>query len=170
MEPVSETPTGPADYAAVSATYGTLLATLAWAALRRGEEAEQIVPAELAPLGLATFALTKTVVHEKAETWLRRPFVHEDREGRPPRGQGLRYAVGELLTCSRCMGTWSALGLVSLRLARPSAGRPVVTVLAAAAINDFLQMGFSFGRDRCNREGQEARIAERQARSGPRAA
>ena len=170
MEPVSETPTRPADYAAVSATYGTLLATLAWAALRRGEETEPIAPPELAPLGLATFTLTKTVVHEKAETWLRRPFVHEEREGRPPRGSGLRYAAGELLTCSRCMGTWSALGLVSLRLARPSAGRSVIAVLAAAGVNDFLQMGFSMGRSRCNREEHQAELAEQQARSGPRAA
>ena len=170
MKPVAETPTAPSDYAAISATYGTLLATLAWAARRRAEELDPIGPAELAPLGLAAFTVTKTIVHEKAESWLRQPFIHEDEDGRPPRGSGLRYAVGELLTCSRCMGTWSALGLVSLRLARPSAGRPVIAVLAAAGVNDFLQMGFSFGRSRCNREGHEAQMAQERVRSMPRAA
>jgi len=170
VKSVAETPTAPSDYAAISVTYGTLLATLAWAARRRGEELDPIVPAEIAPLGLAAFTATKTVVHEKAETWVRQPFVHEDEEGRPPRGRGLRYAVGELLTCSRCMGTWSALGLVSLRLARPSAGRSVIAVLAAAGINDFLQMGFSFGRKRCNREEHEAQMVQQQERSTPRAA
>ncbi len=52
MKPVAETPTAPSDYAAISATYGTLLATLAWAARRRAEELDPIGAAELAPLGL----------------------------------------------------------------------------------------------------------------------
>ena len=51
----------------------------------------------------------------------------------------MRYAVGELLTCTRCMGAWSALGLVALRLHSPAAGRTVATVLAASAGNDVLQ-------------------------------
>ena len=37
--------------------------------------------------------------------------------GKRPRGRRLRYAVGELLNCTRCMGAWSALGLVALRAA-----------------------------------------------------
>ena len=39
------------------------------------------------------------------------------RSDRKPKGRRLRYAVGELLTCTRCMGAWSALGLVALRAA-----------------------------------------------------
>ncbi|MBA3300990.1 MAG: DUF1360 domain-containing protein [Thermoleophilaceae bacterium] len=27
--------------------------------------------------------------------------------------------MGELLTCTRCLGAWSALGLTGLRLGRP---------------------------------------------------
>src|SRR5262249_21351469 len=97
----------------------------------------------------ATFALSKLVAHEKVEAWLRAPFVEEDVEQgeRRPRGQGLRYAVGELLTCSRCAGAWSALGLVGLRTASPAAGRGVTGVLAASAANDYLQAGF---RALCN--------------------
>ena len=44
----------------------------------------------------ASFALSKLVVKEKAESWMRRPFVDEQR--RKPKGRRLRYAVGELLT------------------------------------------------------------------------
>ena len=40
--------------------------------------------AELPALAAATFALSKLVVHEKAETWVRRPFVEED--GPPAQG------------------------------------------------------------------------------------
>ncbi len=142
MRPVDETPTDPLNYAVLSTTYGALLATLALAA-RRHSDAEPLTSSEMAPLALATFALSKTLVHEKVETWLRAPFVEEAGGEKRPRGRGMRYAVGELFTCTRCMGTWSALALVSLRVARPDAGRSVVSVLAAAGANDFLQAGFS---------------------------
>ena len=93
-------------------------------------------------LAAATFALSKLVVHEKVESWLREPFVDEER-GRP-KGRRLRYAVGELLTCTRCTGAWSALALTALRLHSPATGRTVAAVLAASAGNDMLQAGFSW--------------------------
>ena len=139
MEPVSETPTEAADYAALSVAYGTLLAALA----RSSRGREPIGSTELLPLSAATFALSKLIVHEKVETWLRRPFVEEHPDGKRPRGRRLRYAVGELLNCTRCMGAWSALGLVALRMHSPTAGRAVTTVLAASAGNDVLQSAFS---------------------------
>jgi Protein of unknown function (DUF1360) len=60
------------------------------------------------------------------------------------KGRRLRYAVGELLTCTRCTGAWSALALVALRLNAPRTGRTVATVLAASAGNDMLQAGFQW--------------------------
>ena len=48
-----------------------------------------------------------------------------DEARRKPKGRRLRYAVGELMTCTRCMGAWSALGLVALRVHSPPAGRTV---------------------------------------------
>jgi hypothetical protein len=56
METVSETPTEPVDYAAITATYSALLGTLVLAARERGEEV--VRPAEFLPLGVAAFALT----------------------------------------------------------------------------------------------------------------
>ena len=136
METVDRTPTEPTDYAALSAIYGTLLAGTAVSARSRGP----IPNAELPALAAASFALSKLIVHEKVESWMRRPFVDEARG--KPKGRRLRYAVGELLTCTRCAGAWGALGLVALRLHSPAAGRTVTTVLAASAGNDFLQAGF----------------------------
>jgi hypothetical protein len=139
VKPVTQTPTEATDYAALSATYGTLLGLLAHTAGGR----EPIGRAELVPLSAATFALSKLIVHEKVETWLRQPFVEERPDGKRPRGRRLRYAIGELLNCTRCVGAWSALGLVALRLHSPAAGRTVTTVLAASAGNDVLQSAFS---------------------------
>ena len=103
------------------------------------------------PLSAATFALSKLIVHEKVETWLRAAVRRGGaRDGRRPRGRRLRYAVGELLNCTRCMGAWSALGLVALRMHSPAAGRAATTVLAASAGNDVLHSAFSLLCARAN--------------------
>ena len=142
MDPVTQTPTEPVDYAAISATYGALLGTVVLAARERSEE--PVAAMELAPLGLAAFALSKLIAKEKAETWLRQPFVDERPEGgRRPKGRRLRYAIGELLSCTRCLGAWSSLGLVALRVTRPREARVVTAVLATSALNDWLQAGFN---------------------------
>ena len=73
---------------------------------------------------------------------MRRPFV--DELAPEPKGSRLRYAMGELLTCTRCTGAWSALGLVALRSHSPAAGRIVTTVLAASAGNDLLEAAFTY--------------------------
>ena len=164
MKPVSETPTEPSDYAAISALYGALLAGTAVSA--RGKES--IPPHELPALAAASFALSKLVVKEKAESWMRRPFVDETQ--RKPKGRRLRYAVGELLTCTRCMGAWSALGLVGLRLYAPRAGRTVTTVLATSAGNDALQAGFSWLCSKANEQAASADTRSQIATSTRRAA
>lgn len=156
MRSVTETPTEPRHYAAVSVAYGALLAGVALSGARRGRERAVSVD-ELVPLGAATFALAKTISREKVETWLREPFLEEGGEQREPKGQGLRYVTGELLTCTRCLGAWSALGLVGLQTASPAAGRAVTSVLAASAMSDFLQTGFTWMCSRANvARGQDA--------------
>jgi hypothetical protein len=153
MDPVTATPTEPLDYATLTAAYGALLGALVLAAAS-GRTEDPPRGAELIPIGAATFTLSKAIAHEKVETWLREPFVEERPDGeKRPRGSGLRYAVGELLSCTRCLGVWSALGLVALRTASPPAGRTVTAVLAGSAANDFLQAGFRWV---CTRSEQVA--------------
>lgn len=144
MKPLEETPTKPADYAAISAGYGALLGALVLGARQHGVEGRDSYLHEIPALGLATFALSKLIAKEKVETWVREPFVEETPQGRRPKGQGLRYAVGELLTCTRCVGAWSSLGLVALRVTRPREAKVVTAVLATSAVNDFLHAGFAW--------------------------
>jgi hypothetical protein len=152
VRPVSETPTEATDYALLSTAYGALLATTALSA--RGHE--PIPVAELPALAAATFTVSKLIVNEKAETWIREPFVEERAGVRRPKGRRLRYAVGELLSCTRCTGAWTALGLVGLRLHAPATARTVTTVLAASAGNDLLQAGFSWLCARATTQQREA--------------
>lgn len=147
--------TDPADYAVLEAVFAAGLASVVAVARRRERSgASPIAREELPVLALATFALADTLAKQKISTWVREPFVQEDDDHKPvaPEGSGLRHAVGELLTCTRCVGTWSALGLVGLRTASPSAGRVVGGVLALAGANDALQTGFRLLAERTNRE------------------
>jgi hypothetical protein len=150
-------PTRPADYVAINAIYGVLLAGLIVAARGQEDEARRIIGPELLPLGAATFALSKVIAREKIGTWLREPFVEEGAgHGSRPRGRRLRHAIGELVTCTRCVGAWSALGIVGLRLTSPTTGRVVTGVLATSAVNDLLQATFRALCDTANAEAKRA--------------
>jgi hypothetical protein len=161
VRPVTQTPTEPSDYAVLSAAYGALLTGTAVSARGR----EPIPHAELPALAAATFTLSKLIVHEKVETWIRQPFVEEGDGSRRPKGRRLRYAVGELLTCTRCTGAWSALALVGLRLHAPATARTVTAVLAASAGNDLLQASFSWLCARASTQEQAASEARHEARA-----
>ena len=145
MRKEPETPTSPYDYFAINAAWGAMLA-----GVLLSTESDAPPASELPVLGIATFALSKALAKEKVGTWARSPVV--DEEEKRPKGSGLRFAVGELLTCTRCVGTWSALGLVGLRVARPREGRIVASVLATAGINDWLQAAFSARTSKANAE------------------
>ena len=159
MEPVEQTPTKPVDYAVLSSGYAALAGAVLLAARDHGEE--PLHAAEIVPLGIAAFSLSKLIAKEKVESWVREPFVEELPGGeRRPKGRRLRYAVGELLTCTRCVGAWTSLGLVGLRIKRPREARVVAALLGTSAVNDFLQAGFT-------RLCAQADVAQQQADAPP---
>jgi hypothetical protein len=53
-----------------------------------------------------------------------------------PSGNGLRRAVGELVTCPHCVSLWAAGALAAAQLARPRETRLVTRVFAAYALAD----------------------------------
>jgi hypothetical protein len=161
-------PVEPVDYAKLNAAYAALFAGVLTAARRRGSEADdRIAVRELVPLGAATFALAKVIAREKIGTWVREPFVEQDDGGRRPRGKHLRAAVGELVTCTRCVGAWSALGIVGLRVVEPRSGRIVANVLAASAVNDWLQAGFKLLTSEVNQVEQRTAREDRELAQRP---
>jgi hypothetical protein len=148
-----DTPTEPVDYAAINAVYGALVAAVLLSTRERARE-DPIAGRELLPIAAATFALSKVIAREKIGSWMREPFVEQEGGERRPRGRRLQRAVGELVTCTRCVGAWSALGIVGLRLASPESGRTMTNVLAASAANDWLQAGFKLLTAHVNRVEQ----------------
>ena len=140
-------PVEPVDYAALNAAYAVLLGGLLLTTRERARR-DPVQGRELLPIAAATFALSKVVAREKIGTWVRDPFVDGEQQ---PRGTRLQRAVGELVTCTRCVGAWSALALVGLRVAEPASGRTVVNILAVSAANDWLQTGFKWATAQTNR-------------------
>jgi hypothetical protein len=141
------------DYAAINAVWVALAAGLI-ASTRARASRDPITNKELIPLSAATFALSKAVARERIGTWVREPFVDEE-DGQQPKGGRLRRALGELVTCTRCVGTWSALGVVGLRIVHPEAGRTVSMILASSAANDWMQSGFKLLNEHTNLVGSK---------------
>jgi hypothetical protein len=103
-------------------------------------------PLDLVVLSAATFKAARTLAHDEVTSFLREPFVegeaHEGDED-PVRTGDYRQAIGELVTCSRCVGTWVAAGMGATQIVAPRFGRLLTWSLGAAGLNDFLQAGFA---------------------------
>jgi hypothetical protein len=111
-----------------------------------GRDAREHTPLDLVVLGAATFKAARTISSDEVTSFLREPFV----EGRAKEGDedpvetgDVRQAIGELVTCSRCIGTWVAAGLAGTQIIAPQFGRLLTWTLATAGANDFLQAAFT---------------------------
>jgi hypothetical protein len=135
-----------AAYAALVSTFVGGLGAVAALASRRGAPPATPTPLDVALLGLATFKASRTLAKDKVTSFVREPFVEgEAYEGgeTPVHTGGMQQALGELVTCTRCAGTWLGAGLASLQLVAPRTGRLLTLVLATGAVNDVLLAGFS---------------------------
>jgi hypothetical protein len=133
-------------YAAIMGTFVTGLAGAGLLAKALGRDPQEHRPIDVAMLGLATFKAARTVSRDQVTSFIRDPFVEEDAHdgGEEPVHTGdIRQAIGELVTCSRCVGTWVAAGLTTTQVIAPRFGRILTWTLAAAGTNDFLQAGFA---------------------------
>ena len=135
-----------AAYAAIMGTFvgGLGLAGIAARALDRNPACQ--TPLDFVVLAAASFKAARTLARDEVTSFLREPFVEGDaHEGdeEPLETGDVRQAIGELVTCSRCVGTWVAAGLGATQIVAPRFGRVVTWTLGAAGLNDFLQAGFA---------------------------
>ena len=133
-------------YAAIVGTFMTGLGAVSGIAALRQRPLEKLSATDLALLGLATFKASRTVARDKVTSFVREPFVegeaYDGEDETPTHETELKQALGELVTCTRCIGTWLGAGLASMQILAPRTGRLLTTVLAAGALNDFLLAGF----------------------------
>ena len=143
----------PPPYEAYATIVGGFLAALAAAAVaaRRSPPGTAL---DLVALSAATFKASRTLSRERVGSFVRQPFVEGEAElgeEEEPKGEGIQRAIGELVTCPRCIGTWSAATLAAAQMLTPRFGRLLVWSLGASAANDFLQAGFTVLCAKANR-------------------
>jgi hypothetical protein len=143
-----------AGYATILAAFGGALAATAGVERMRGRDAPQRSTLDYVVLCAGSFKAARALSRERVGSVLRQPFVESDAGDVPealnerPTGDGVRRALGELVTCTRCVGTWVAAGLLASQAVAPRFGRLLTWSLAAGAANDFLQAGFAAIRAR----------------------
>lgn len=112
--------------------------------LARRDEQVQIAPLDLLMLGLATYRSGRLVAFERVAAPLREPVTETVPDGSGAgetvvaTGEGWRWALGELVSCPVCVGTWVAAGLVyGLHLA-PRPTRTYLAIMSATGVAQLL--------------------------------
>jgi Protein of unknown function (DUF1360) len=141
------------DYATIMGVFVGGLGAAGAAARALGRDPYEHTTLDLVALALATFKAARTLSRDEVTSFLREPFVeghaHEGGE-EPLEDGGMRQAIGELVTCSRCIGTWVAAGLGATQIIAPRFGRLLTWTLGAAGLNDFLQTAFAAATSKSN--------------------
>ena len=133
-------------YAAIMGAFGAGLAGVGVLARALDRDPREHTWLDLAVVSAATFKAARTISSDEVTSFVRAPFVEgEAHEGdeEPLASGDLSQAIGELVTCIRCIGTWVAAGLASTQVLTPRFGRVLNWTLAAAALNDSLKAGFA---------------------------
>jgi len=121
--------------------YAGLIVTFAvvvggFLAFKKRSLPERIPLSDLLILGLATQKVSRVVTKSRVTSVVRAPFTtYEGPAGsgeveERPRGTGLRRAIGELVSCPFCMGTW------------PRFIRALGSIFAVGSIADFVQQAY----------------------------
>jgi hypothetical protein len=100
---------------------------------RRGDQPARLGLADLACIGLASYDIARIVSRDRVTVFLRAPFAGGE-AAQYPRGDGMRRAVGELLTCPHCLSLWIAAGLSAGFFRSPRRARFIASVFAGHAV------------------------------------
>ena len=134
-------------YAAIMGVFAGGLAAAGMIARALDRDPQCHTALDFVVLGAASFKAAHTLSHDEVTSFIREPFVrgraHEGVSEEPVHTGGMDQAIGELVTCTRCVGTWAAAGLAATQIVAPRFGRMLTWSLGAAAANDFLQAGFA---------------------------
>jgi Protein of unknown function (DUF1360) len=130
-------------YLALILLYQLGFAAFLLAYRRKSASLERMTPLDLATLGLATLRIAKVISEDEITSVLREPLVEEAEGSKRPRRAGWRWALGKLVLCPTCTGTWVAAFLgYSLHLF-PRETRPLLAIMSASGIEQFSDAALS---------------------------
>ncbi len=132
-------------YALLSGLFNLALALFCW---RR--KPEQIGMKDWGLLTLATFRMSRLLAYDKVMQTYRSPVVevvpHDSGAGDTtqarPEATGIKRALGEMISCPICNGTWIAAGLVYGLCLVPNYTRTLMTVMSAVGAAEMLHAAF----------------------------
>ncbi len=132
-----------AAYATLVGLFLALFGAFASRARDRGKPF-QLTPLDLVMLGLSTFRAGRLAAYDRVTEPFRDPFTETKPdeygagENVVAEGTGLRKAIGELVSCPTCVGTWVAAGLVYGLQIAPGPTRVFLAILSAAGLAEML--------------------------------
>ncbi len=144
-----------AGYVAVLGVYSTVLGLLGGVARARGVRLpDRVTAGDTVLLCVGTHKASRLLAKDSVTSPLRAPFTrYQEPAGagevnEEVRGNGVRHAVGELLTCPFCLSVWVASGFTAGLVFAPRATRLVLTALTAVAGSDTIQILYDNAKQR----------------------
>src|SRR3954454_1132297 len=133
------------DLGAMGVYVGLVAAGAAAVRASRRELPNRVPLGDAVLLTIATFRLARRIAKDPVTSPLRAPFAtFEGASGEAElaeqvRGDGVRHAVGELLTCPFCLAQWVGTAFVFVYVAAPRATRLAALTMTTVAGSDVLQ-------------------------------
>lgn len=135
-----------ATYLSLMGAFGGLFAGFALSKKQR-EVVENLQPLDMALLGLATYRAGRLLAYDKVTEPIRSPFTEtkQDQFGAgevvEPKGSGVQKALGQLIGCPTCSGTWVAAGLIYGLNVAPAPTRLFMVIMSVGGLAEILDTG-----------------------------
>jgi hypothetical protein len=124
-------------YAFLIALYNALFGGFLVLYRRWKDPLDRISGLDLLLLCLATLRMSKLVSEDEITSVMRRPIIEVEDGQKRPRGRGLRWALGKLVLCPTCTGTWIAAFLTYALHLQPKYARPFLAMMTASGASQF---------------------------------
>jgi hypothetical protein len=127
-------------------TWASVVCGLLAYAARSGRLDDRVSAADVVLLGITTHKVSRIVTRTEVTNFLRAPFTKYEGSAnlnevnQHPKGKGLTRAVGELVACPLCIGTWIAGGLMCGLAFAPRFTRAIEATFAGVTISDLLHV------------------------------
>lgn len=136
-------------YLGTLSAYGAVVGAISVAARLAGRRAPRLDLWDVTLMTVATHRAARTMAKDPVTSPLRAPFTRFRGTSGPAelaeevRGQGVRHAVGELVTCPFCLAQWIATAYAAGMIFAPDATRLAGATMTAVAGADWLQLGYA---------------------------
>jgi hypothetical protein len=135
-----------ATYVALSSLFASLFTVFSLYEQRKCKT-DDFTALDLVMLGLASYRTGRMVAYDKIFETERMPFAETvpDPTGAGetvvPKGTGVRHAIGELISCPICVGTWIAAILVFGLTVLPGPTRMFLKIMSGIGLAEFINAG-----------------------------